>query len=1022
MARAINSRSTGYWPNGGHSVNKFSKIILLSASATIFTGAAHAQQSPSQSDTPAVEPGQEAPSTENDRPTIETNADDVRRESRSADPAEEIEVTGSRLSDGDVTSRKIVIDREAIKARGVTSVEELIRTLPQNLATIGAVVNERGRGPLANRRNERSISGVGSLGVSAANLGGTGAANTLVLVNGRRLAGAAGIEDGFVNLNGIPLSAIERVEIIPSGAAAVYGADALSGVINFILRKDFRGVSLGSQTLYSSNGGNNARFNAYGGYAWNSGSISGTVDYTRRHPVVNSKTGYVTENYSEYYGGDPRFDFRRFDRGLQPGVIDASYSVFEPEYQFITQGLTVRPGVTGRPALTDFITIDQNAAREYIPYYAGPSSNALSASLNIDQAITGKLKFFANGLWSRTKNSEQTRIYNGLALTLAPGQYYNPFPAFNEYAPFSPGTTVYYFPAAEVASGDLVPGRISNTSTQWSVNAGFTYDVNKDTRLNLIYTTSQAQSRGRGLQFGSVVSINEDSSPAGFSCYNFDLSQPSLQGRQRELLQAAFDRQCRALTSTDPNVAFNPFRSTGTGGGDINDFLYETAPEQRTSRLSLYEARLTGTLLKLPAGGLTYAIGAEYADDGVDGREVNQFTGGAGSRDRYAGFAEVSLPILGKGYDLPLVHSLTFNLAGRRDTYKTEGPIGTVDGVPVSEGGQLIFGRNEFTRFTPSFGVRYQPFADVSILAKWGRGFQPPPYTQLFNPGGTQRSQTVISDDPYYTCTTDCAVSGRPQFGYRVPIVGAPNPDLRPQTSRQESFTIGWQPSTFLAGLRVDATYNRTVIRGEFGNLDDVRQLLNSREAYALGQFYPRDANGKITQQRNLIFNLIGSEYKSMTYEISYLQMTSIGNFEPRLTLVDNLTAVRRGLPTSAPISRLGTLQGPDDYRLVGSLGYARDHVALTLWGYHTPSYVNDYLVDPRSGIVNTQDAIPVGSYTTFDLTGSWTPAGRLRFNMAIRNLFDEKPPFVVVEARPYDAGRYDMAGRTAMLQVEYQF
>lgn len=211
---------------------------------------------------------------------------------RAAQPAgetsvvESVEVTGSRLATGDPTSRVIVISKEEIQARGVTSVEQLIRTLPQNVNTIGAVTNERARGPLSNR-GKVGVSQIGSLGVSAANLGGLGAGNTLILVNGRRVAGAAGIEDGFANLNGIPLSAVERVEISIGGASAIYGADAIGGVINFILRKDFVGSTLTVQHEESSNDADNSRISLFSGYSWGSGNISGTIDYSRRKPVNN---------------------------------------------------------------------------------------------------------------------------------------------------------------------------------------------------------------------------------------------------------------------------------------------------------------------------------------------------------------------------------------------------------------------------------------------------------------------------------------------------------------------------------------------------------------------------------------------------------------------------------------------------------------------------------------------------------------------------------------------------------------
>ncbi len=1008
------------------------KALLLAAVVLPFhQTVAFAQTVPSSGESPATDDTADTDAANSTQTTISGDPDQVATENRKAEEQAgseaqaDIEVTGSRLADGDVTSQKIIIDRAQIKARGVTSVEDLIRTLPQSVNTIGAITNERGRGPLANRKGGAGVSRIGSLGVSAANLGGTGAGNTLVLVNGRRMAGAAGIEDGFVNLNGIPLSAIERVEIIPSGSAAIYGADALSGVINFILRKDGKGLTLGSQALHSSNGADNARFNAFGAFSWGSGRISGTADYQKQRPVNNRESGYVTNDYSSYFDGDPNFDYRRFSVGLQPGVIDQSFGLFDPvtgNTSYVAQGLTVRPGLTRPPTASDFVTVGRESLRDFIPRYAGPQSDTISFTGNLDQKITDRLSFFAQGMYTRAKNREQASLESGLLLSLAPGQAYNPFPAFGSNG-FRPETDVYYYPAAEVAAGLIQPREFRNTATQWSINAGLTYDFNRSTRLNLIYTTSRSTSAGDGLQLGSIASIQQLANGTR-GCYNFELAGNTISAERRAALQPVFDRQCRALTSTDPNVAFNPFKSTATGGGSISDFLYNDAREDRQSLLQQYEARLTGSLLTLPAGKLTYAIGGEYIDDGADSREIRAVTGTAGSRDRYAGFAEISLPILGKGYDLPLMRTLTFNLAARRDTFNTEGPIGTVNGVPVDQGGELLFGKNSFSRLTPSFGVRFQPVEQLTFLAKWGRGFQPPPYTQLFTPIGTQESLTSIIGDPLYDCAAnrDC-IRNQAFRGYLAQLVVAPNVDLRPQTSRQESFTASWLPTGFLSNLQLNATYNRTVIRNEFARLDDLEDLLTPREIFGLPQFYRRNTAGKVTQRVASIINLIGSEYSSMTYEASYSFMTSIGNFEPRVVVVDNLKAQRRALADSAVVSTLGKIQGPDDYRVVGSLNYYRDHFALTLWAYHTPSYKNDYDVSYDAGIeLDTPLNRTVDSYTTFDLTGTWNTNDRFRFNFAVRNLFNPKPPFALVQNRPYDTARYNATGRTAMAQVELSF
>lgn len=503
-------------------------VSLFAISLSIAQGAQ--AQAPSGASVPADPPADATKQSGTDGAAPDATADRALPETRSASgrsgrpkgvdsATADIEVTDSRLSNGDPTTNVIVITRQDIERRGVSSTEDLIRTLPQNLATIGAITNDRAarnKGPLAEGRRA-PINPLTSLGVSATNLGGVGAGNTLVLVNGRRLAGAAGIEDGFVNLNGIPLAAIERVEISQNGASAVYGADAVGGVINFILRKGYTGFTVGGQYEYSNNGANRMRLNGYAGTAWNSGSLSGTIEYSKTLPVENAKTGYVTEDYSSRFGGDQGFNFR----GLQPGVLDQSGFV---NGQAVTRGLTTQPGLATRPTRADFVTVGPEATREYIARYAGPETETIGGTYAFEQTLAGDLKLFSNGLIARTTNTQDNDLDHGLAVQLAPGQYYNPFPAF-AFDTFNRATTVYYFPQEEIAAGDLLAGQQRNRTTSWNVNAGLTYDFNRYTRLSVIYTTSRTSLRGTGSAFNSIVQFQPaPGSATGVTCYDFVLA------------------------------------------------------------------------------------------------------------------------------------------------------------------------------------------------------------------------------------------------------------------------------------------------------------------------------------------------------------------------------------------------------------------------------------------------------------------------------------------------------------------
>ncbi|MCP1338320.1 TonB-dependent receptor [Idiomarina sp. M1R2S28] len=956
-----------------------------------------------------------------------TEQQDSGFEPSSREQIERIQVTGSRLQFGDVTARSITINAEEIRARGVTSVAELMRTLPQNISNIGAITNERQKGSL-NDRGPASVTGIGSLGVSAANLGGMGAGNTLILINGRRMAGAAGIEDGFVNLNGIPLSAIERVEIHTDGASAVYGSDALGGVINFILKKDYVGSTFSAQKEYSNNGADNSRLSLYSGYAWTSGSISGTADYSERKPVNNYKTGYYTEDYSGYFNDNPDYDKRSFSRGLQPGVINQTESFYNPDTgqsTTVERGLSVPEGFVGRPSVSDFIELGSEDKPDFVPELAGPETETTSLTLNLEQQLTENLIFSGNGLFSRSKNRQEQTFATGLTIQLAPGQYYNPFPAYS-FSSWEPATTVNYSPDAEIQSGTLPADAIMNESQVWNLNLGLTYEFSKDSKLDFVYTTSASKTEGEQFFLGSTATfIRDESSPDGYRCYNFQLENNRFEGEELTYYQDLFERQCAALMSQDPDVAFNPWKSGGAGDA-VNTFYYRDIQENETrgSQTKNFELRFISTLAELPAGKVYYAIGGELHDDGISSREVRNYTGEKVSRDRYAYFAEFNIPVFGAEFNTFLIDGLTFNIAARRDTYETEGAVGTIDDVPIEQGGEIIYGTNKYSKTTPSFGFLWEVNDDLAIRGKWNRGFKAPPFTQMFSTTGERVYNVTIYDDPLYDCTNDCdVVYDDGTKGYNVPQFTAPNPDLKPETSIQRSLGLSWRPSNMISGFSADINYSETTISDEFASNGTLNRFLTTDEIYQLGEFFPRDENGKITRQQNMIFNVVGSKYASITYEARYALNTSFGNFDFEALYLDNLKAEMTAFENKAPISDIGKLLGVDDYKINGTIRYHYDDLTVNLLAYFTPEYINDYELNMYGGVIDVpENAKKVSSYTTIDLTMMYQLTDDLRVNFAGRNIFDKEPPFVVVQRRPYDTARYNVAGRTLALELQYEF
>ena len=210
-----------------------------------------------------------------------------------------VTVTGSRLRDTLSGAPVFVLTREQIKQRGFGSVEDVMRALPQNLSTVNA-----------GAARDNSINSVDAMGQSMVNLRGFGVQSTLVLVNDRRWPQASSFGNGAANVNGLPFSAIERVEVLTDGASAIYGADAQAGVVNFILREDYQGGESMVRYDMAAHEGDARRVEQTLSTNWEGGRATLSVSYSENAAVDNKKAGFTSSDYSSRGGADNR---------LQPG-------------------------------------------------------------------------------------------------------------------------------------------------------------------------------------------------------------------------------------------------------------------------------------------------------------------------------------------------------------------------------------------------------------------------------------------------------------------------------------------------------------------------------------------------------------------------------------------------------------------------------------------------------------------------------------------------------------------------------
>ena len=202
---------------------------------------------------------------------------------------ERVEITGSSLRrvDAETALPVTIIRAEELARQGITTVEQALKTIPQNqsaLGTSGAVGATTG-----------GLSTVDMRGLGAAT--GSSGQRTLVLLNGRRVANQA-YDSGAVDLNSIPMAAIDRIEVLRDGASAIYGTDAIGGVINFILRREYQGVEVSGEYLApTSAGGNTTRASVIAGYGSldkQGFNVMATVDWRKQDVIAAIDRPYAS--------------------------------------------------------------------------------------------------------------------------------------------------------------------------------------------------------------------------------------------------------------------------------------------------------------------------------------------------------------------------------------------------------------------------------------------------------------------------------------------------------------------------------------------------------------------------------------------------------------------------------------------------------------------------------------------------------------------------------------------------------
>ncbi len=530
---------------------------------------------------------------------------------------EKIEVTGSNIKrvDAEGPAPVQIITREDIERSGQTTVGEVLRNLPINSANS---YDDNFTGSFA-----RGSSGVG--------LRGLGQRATLTLINGRRMAAfgfAQNLQDSFVDLNSIPLAAIERIEVLKDGASAIYGSDALAGVVNIILRKDFRGLELTTGYAGTSRSdGQETRASIAGGIgdvSKDKYNLIGVVDYFNRETIwARDRDFSSTQDQRRFQGGtDLRSTLSNPGNYARVGGFPAPFAPTRiPFASCPAERLVAINGVT------------QCVENTNIYNTLIPETQRLGLFTRLTYEFSPSLGGFAEVGLNKTKTFTQSVPFTAPANQIGPGvarQINARLPVGNPNNPYNVPVDVRY------RFDDVGPRQVFNDTEAKRFVAGLKGTIgNWDWESGLLYANSYStQDDKNGIKVSGLLAVIADGS------YNF------------------------LNPSANTAATYNRLKAEYQRRGD--------------STIKQWDVKATGELMQLAAGPVGVAIGLEtrkeslndIADDVlISGDVLGRGSSRAkGNRTLTSGHAEVSIP---------LQKNLEVQIAGRTDRYSDFGSAST---------------------------------------------------------------------------------------------------------------------------------------------------------------------------------------------------------------------------------------------------------------------------------------------------------------------------------------------------------
>lgn len=531
---------------------------------------------------------------------------------RAAAPAvDEVVVTGTSIRGiASAGSPSISMNHEAFIESGVATSSELARALPQ-VINLGADESRLG-GAQDGAANTTRVSGI--------NLRGVGNEATLLLINGRRIA-PAGVIKSLYDPNVIPASAVERMEVVVDGASAIYGSDAVAGVVNIITRRDFSGAE--TFVRYGSADGTDQIVASQNfGLTWDGGSLFAAFEHYERDRLKASDRAFATSDRRARGGSDARSTL------ASPGNIVVGTTRYP------------LPAGDGTSLTPDQLTA--GAANRFDEPWA---SDLLPKQERNSFFVDARHEFGGWDLWYQGWISDRD-----FEERVAPASGQLRVPNTNPWfvAPADLGTPDFVNVEYRFLKEDANPELVGDEKAYQNA-VGFGVDLSADWRLEgyANFSRSEGFQRRGAITNGAALSA--------------------------------------ALASSDPATAFNPFGDGSFNVANnpaLVDVIIANRDTEATSKTQDFSLKADGPLFRMPAGSVRLAVGVEHHENSFEQilTATNVLASGAptvkhveNERDNLAVFAELYVPIVGSEQGISGIHSLALSLAGRYEDYSDFG-------------------------------------------------------------------------------------------------------------------------------------------------------------------------------------------------------------------------------------------------------------------------------------------------------------------------------------------------------------